>query len=68
MKVLGRNIRCVKSLAEGRFVSVKKGTTSSLQVRSEMIWGLPRIGGTFLVAVPIIRNIVFGGLYWGPPI
>ena len=29
------------------------------------IWGFPKIRGTFL-RVPIIRNIVFWGLYWGP--
>ena len=30
-------------------------------------WGFPKIRGTFL-GVPIIRIIVVGGLYWGPPI
>ena len=30
-------------------------------------WGFPRIRGTFL-KVPIIRIIVYWGLYWGPPI
>ena len=31
------------------------------------LWGLgfPKIRGT-LLEVPIIRIIVFGGLYWGP--
>ena len=29
--------------------------------------GFPKIRGTIL-GVPIIRTIVFGGLYWGPPI
>ena len=29
------------------------------------IWGVPKIRGTFL-GVPIIRTVVFGGLYWGP--
>ena len=28
-------------------------------------WGLPKIRSTFL-GVPIIRTIVFWGLYWGP--
>ena len=28
-------------------------------------WGFPRIRGT-LLEVPIIRNIVLLGLYWGP--
>ena len=28
--------------------------------------GFPKIRGTFL-GVPIIRTIVFWGLYWGPP-
>ena len=31
------------------------------------IWGFPKIRGTLLGA-PIIRTIVFWGLYWGPPI
>ena len=31
------------------------------------IWGFPRIMGTFL-GVPIIRIIVYWGLYWGPHI
>ena len=31
------------------------------------IWGFPKIRGTFL-GVPIIRILVFRGLYWGPPI
>ena len=30
-----------------------------------LIWGFPKIRGTFL-GVPIIRTIVFWGLYWGP--
>ena len=29
------------------------------------IWGFPEIRDTFL-GVPIIRTIVFWGLYWGP--
>ena len=28
-------------------------------------WGFPKIRGTIL-GVPIIRTIVFWGLYWGP--
>ena len=31
------------------------------------IWGFPKIRGTIL-GVPIIRIIVFWGLYWGAPI
>ena len=31
------------------------------------VWGFPKIRGIFL-GVPIIRTIVFWGLYWGPPI
>ena len=31
------------------------------------IWGFPKIKGTIL-GIPIIRTIVFRGLYWGPPI
>ena len=30
-------------------------------------WGFPKIRGTLLRA-RIIRNIVFWGIYWGPPI
>ena len=29
-------------------------------------WGFPKIRGTIL-GVPIIRIIIFWGLYWGPP-
>ena len=31
------------------------------------MWRFPEIRGTFF-GIPIIRTIVFGGLYWGPPI
>ena len=34
---------------------------------SKGMWGFPRIMGTFLV-VPIIRIMVYWGLYWGPSI
>ena len=30
------------------------------------MWGSPKTRGAFL-GVPIARSIVFGGLYWGPP-
>ena len=30
------------------------------------MWGFPKIRGTFLM-VPIIRTIVYWGLYWGTP-
>ena len=32
-----------------------------------MIWGFPQNRGTIL-GVPIIRIIIYWGLYWGPPI
>ena len=32
----------------------------------DLIWGFPKIRGTFL-GVPIIRTIVFWGVYWGTP-
>ena len=32
-----------------------------------MIWGFPESRGTIL-GVLIIRIIVYGGLYWGPPV
>ena len=31
------------------------------------MWGFPEIRGTIL-GIPIIRIIVYLGLYWGPPI
>ena len=34
---------------------------------SQSIWGFPNIRDLFL-GIPIIRTIVFGGLYWGSPI
>ena len=37
----------------------------ALAVRIVTIWGFPKIRGTFL-GVPLIRIIVFWGLYWGP--
>ena len=36
----------------------------SLRLKS-LKWGFPKIRGTIL-GVPIIRTIVFWGLYWGP--
>ena len=38
---------------------------ASTFLSSFQIWGFPKIGGTFL-GVPIIRIIIFWGLYWGP--
>ena len=38
---------------------------SELFVR--IIWGVPKIRGTFL-GVPIRRTTVFWGLYWGLPV
>ena len=31
------------------------------------MWGFPKIRGTIL-GVPIIRTVIYLGLYWGPPI
>ena len=36
-------------------------------VPAHRTWGVPKIRGTFL-GVPIIRIIIFGDPYWGPPI
>ena len=36
-----------------------------LKPQGEAIWGIPKIRGTFL-GVPIIRTIVYWGLYLGP--
>ena len=53
------------------FLLYKTSTTdllsySSLLVSQHVpIWGFPKIRGTIL-GVPIIRTIVFWGLYWGP--
>ena len=41
---------------------------AALEVHSKLhitMWGFPKIMGT-LLGVPIIRTIVFLGLYWGP--
>ena len=40
---------------------------TNYQVSLGVIWWLPKIMGTFL-GVPIIRTIVFWGLYWGAPV
>ena len=50
---------------------VAKGTAlkkpwSSRRPITKGIWGFPKIRGTILV-VPIIMNLVFWVLYWGPP-
>ena len=37
-------------------------------VKPSYRWGFPKIRGTLLLGVPIIRTILFWGLYWGPPI
>ena len=34
---------------------------------AKAIWGFPKIRGTIL-GVPIIRIIIYWGLYWGPSI
>ena len=38
-----------------------------LRIYNGSIWGFPKIRGT-LLGIPIIRTIVFWGLYWGPDI
>ena len=42
-----------------------KDTWNSSDYHVKAIWGFPKIRGTIL-GVPIIKSIVFGGLYWGP--
>ena len=32
------------------------------------IWVVPKIGGTIFGGSPVIRILVFWGLYWGPPV
>ena len=32
---------------------------------AKAIWGFPKIRGAFL-GVPIIRTVIYLGLYWGP--
>ena len=47
---------------------IRNLSSSSLaQPKKGNIWGFPKIRGTFL-GVPIIRTVVYLGLYWGPPI
>ena len=41
--------------------------TSKVGKIMAQLWEFPRISGTSL-GVPIIRPIIFWGLYWGPPI
>ena len=33
--------------------------------KKRFMWGFPKIRGT-LLGVPVIRTIIFWGLYWGP--
>ena len=49
--------------------TARPGAMLALLVVKELkcIWRFPKIRGTFL-GVPIIRAIVFWGLYWGPPL
>ena len=51
-------------LSSGCFVLVAGALFMLLSLRR---WGFPNIMGTFL-GVPIIRIILYWGLYWGPPI
>ena len=44
-----------------------KSIAGIIRARNTHIWGFPKIRGAFLGA-PIIRTIVFWGLYWGPHI
>ena len=37
------------------------------RIISKSVWEFPKIRGTIL-GVPILRIILFWGLYWGPPI
>ena len=37
-----------------------------LGITSVIIWEFPKIWGT-LLGVPILRILVYWGLYWGPP-
>ena len=48
----------------------KKANMGSLEVYKgyiKLIWVVPKIRVTIL-GVPIIRTIIIGVLYWGPPI
>ena len=36
-------------------------------VQQSLTWEFPKIRGTFL-GLPIMRTIIYLGLYWGPPI
>ena len=44
------------------------GVGTLLRERVKVCKGFPEIRGTFRLGVPIIRTVVFGSLYWGPPI
>ena len=41
--------------------------SGKFQTQRVTIWGFPKIRGT-LLEIPIIRTVVFWGLYWGPRI
>ena len=43
--------------------------SSEYPLLSELaMWEFPKISCTFFWGAPIIRIIVYQGLYWGPPI
>ena len=50
--------------ATARVPLVLTGPSGSTSCSSKRKWGFPKIRGTFL-GVPIIRTMVFWGLYWG---
>ena len=66
------SLRDVVNFLEGNVGVRAYGMWSALRVRSSKslglrFWGFPKIRGTIL-GVPILRTIVYLGLYWGPPI
>ena len=54
----------MRSLSDMRDVVCCPGPKRCVLLKDS--WGIPKIRGTFL-GVPIIRTLVFWGLYWGPP-
>ena len=52
-------------LASGEAQGMRDPREPKNGVGFRVIWALPNIKGT-LLGVPIIRTIIFWGLYWGP--
>ena len=57
----------LRELAHAKFLENTFLSAAAKHTTGTQKWGFPKIRDTIL-GVPIIRTIVFWGLYWGPPI